>query len=42
MLTFTTVIDYVYTPRVDMQIADTARPRGISRQALICDVMRGE
>jgi 3-hydroxybutyrate dehydrogenase len=33
---------YVHTPLVDMQINDTARARGISREAVIRDVMLGE
>jgi 3-hydroxybutyrate dehydrogenase len=33
---------YVHTPLVDMQIDDTAKARGISREAVIRDVMLGE
>ena len=33
---------YVHTPLVDMQIDDTAKARGISREAVIKDVMLGE
>ena len=33
---------YVHTPLVDLQIEDTARARGISREAVIRDVMLGE
>jgi 3-hydroxybutyrate dehydrogenase len=33
---------YVHTPLVDMQIGDTAKARGISREAVIRDVMLGE
>ena len=33
---------YVRTPLVDLQIDDTARARGISREAVIRDVMLGE
>jgi 3-hydroxybutyrate dehydrogenase len=33
---------YVHTPLVDMQIEDTAKARGISRDAVIRDVMLGE
>lgn len=33
---------YVHTPLVDMQIEDTARTRGVSRDAVIRDVMLGE
>lgn len=33
---------YVHTPLVDMQIEDTAKTRGISRDAVIRDVMLGE
>jgi 3-hydroxybutyrate dehydrogenase len=33
---------YVHTPLVDMQIDDTAKARGITREAVIRDVMLGE
>jgi 3-hydroxybutyrate dehydrogenase len=33
---------YVHTPLVDMQIDDTARARGITREEVIRDVMLGE
>lgn len=33
---------YVHTPLVDMQIEDTAKTRGISRDAVIREVMLGE
>ncbi len=33
---------YVHTPLVDMQINDTAKARGITREAVIKDVMLGE
>ena len=33
---------YVHTPLVDMQIDDTAKARGITREAVIKDVMLGE